>query len=129
MAVVSSKWIEAISSLNELTQNKEITWEVARPLVVGIGLGSASAMYRARYKNRWFRLSVSNEPPTFGAVFGGQVTSPYLLEIVDEQGNSLFRIPESTGLKDLHQSIQFQLSGVDEILDSLLQERQKIRLK
>jgi hypothetical protein len=132
MANVESRWIEAISTLNELTQKKEIAWEIDRfSGLAGFGSPRPRA-YRAKYLDKWFRLVVTDEPQggigLFGIAAAGLV-GPYTLEIVDEVGNSLFRIPESSGLKDLYQSVQFQLSGVDEILNSLLRAKQGARLR
>jgi len=125
MQNVASKWLQAISVLIELTQQGRLKWQVEG---TGIGLAaeilrsSKAPSYRAKYQESWFRLTKKG-----GQEMGALTTilSPlgFTLEIIDEAGNSLFVIPETSGLQDLYQAVQYQLSGVDKVLNSLLQEK------
>jgi hypothetical protein len=81
---------------------------------LGAGVG-----YRAKYQDSWFRLANFGPRMTFGS----PPEPEFKLEIIDEEGNPLFVVPESSGLHDLYQAIQYQLSGVEKVLDSLLKEK------
>lgn len=117
----SSKWVEAVASLNELTQTKRLKWEVDPTTPLG---SPSPKIYRAKYMDRWIRLTAMAEQfAALGGFLGTIPSQQYILEITDDVGTSLFRVPESTGLKDLYQSVLSQLSGVDEILNSLIRER------
>jgi hypothetical protein len=129
MANPTAKWIEAISVLNDLTQSGELRWQVEnRTGIINTGIGgslgflqSPSAVYRARYMDKWFRMKKLDIPSVNPFSVGGGTN--YSLEIIDDGGNTLFQVPENTGLSDLFNSIQYQLSGVDELLNSLLSQR------
>jgi|SRR5882672_10203860 len=116
MPAPESRWIEAISVLNELTQQGRLKWTLLSPMAEKKTVSSffTSTSYGVAYQDKWFRLSRTETP--FGSV------PTYTLEIVTPKGEPLFKIPETSGLSDLLQSVQFQLSGVDSLLDSLLKE-------
>ena len=132
MAALTSKWISAISTLNELTQSNRLKWQVepvtaagsARHRVV-FGVSRPTAAYQAKYKDKWFRLTHTQSQGFPTSVTFGEAT--FVLEIVDDAGNTLFTVPETTGLSDLLQSVQYQLSGVDKLLDDLISEGKTLK--
>jgi len=114
MANTATKWIEAISVLTELTQQGRLKWQVDAP---GLGLIASTlrgttpqqSAYKAKYLDNWFRLT---RRVTGQAAFTTILSSPpYSLDIIDESGAQLYAIPETTGLSDLYQAVQYQLSG------------------
>jgi hypothetical protein len=120
MPNVPNKWLEAISVLIELTQQGQLKWELESRMALaprGIALGTVA--YRAKYEESWFRLTNLGRQVTFGSPAEPQ----FKLEIIDDAGNPLFLVPESSGLQDLYQAIQYQLSGVEKVLESLLKEK------
>lgn len=120
------RWIATISTLTELTQTGKLRWEIDNSplgggIISGVLSSTTTTAHKAPYMDKWFRLRQEKAPHT---LLGGPPPK-YSLEILDFQGNVLFRVPETTGLQDLMESIQYQSSGVDSLIDSLLAERKR----
>ena len=122
MPSLPSKWIEAILALVSLTKRKQLKWledptAVARASTPGpsphIRLGPPLTAFKADYKDKSFRL-IQN---AFGLADGN-----FTVEITDVQGHTLFVVPESQGLNELFQSVQYQRAGIDELIESLLHD-------
>jgi len=121
MANPESKWLKAISVLNALTQKGDLRWQMESPkgiLAKAMVDAEGGQTFKAQYADKWIRLrQKTRSQQGFFAVEEGPS-----LEIIDESGNTLYKIPETTGLNDLYQSVQYQLSGVDNLLNSLLND-------
>ena len=113
MANQSSTWLKAISNLNALTQKGALTWQAEIPLAPG-----DVEAFTTEYGGKRIRLR-SRATKTQG-FFTVEVAAS--LEVIDENGKVLYRVPETTGLNDLHQSVKYQLAGVDTLLNSLLKD-------
>lgn len=133
-----TKWIEAVTKINELTQTGQLKWEARKntqqPIKIVGGLIGHSGTFEpvgtafvALYKDKVLRISKSRfkKSDDFG-LSGGLLDAyyssneKYLLEILDSNENELLKVPVEVGLNDLYQSIQYQIADVDGILNSLL---------
>ncbi len=133
MTSPSSRWIEAISVLNEMTQTRRLNWEPlseSSPILSfsGDGLSSTAShhAFRTRYENKWLRIRKARQSLATLALGGGM----YTLEILDDAGRPIFIVPEATGLDDLFRSIEYQYqvtSGANALLESLLKEKQTLK--
>lgn len=141
------KWIEAISTLNELTQIGQLTWTIdsrsgpsPRPPSSG-GLARAAGLeasqytllgvpYLANYGGKTLRLSRFVAPDKgVGLLAIGGGANVYVLDILNNDGIEIYRVPASSGLNDLFRSIEHQASGVDELLSDLLAQGQRLKQK
>jgi hypothetical protein len=119
MSAAPSKWLQVISTLNALTQGGKLRWQ-AEPQPAADPTRNrtnffvlSKKSYKAQYKDKWFRVTSAQTLTAQPA---------YVLEVVNEIGESVFTVPETNGVKDLIQSVEYQISGVDALIDSLLQE-------
>lgn len=125
MATNQNKWVELVSKLNEQTQDGIIAWvpdgATSDPM---IRYSHVIEAYKASYKDKGFRLiKISPQTLRFGGVFEPQVKSTFQLEIIDQDGKTLWKVPEVVGLKDLFESIKYQLSNVKQLIDDFLTDK------
>jgi len=103
MTTESEKLIEAIVRLIKGTQEGEITWvvEKQRPRME----------YETNYKGRRLRLYESaHDLPD--------------LEIIDDNGFTLWTFPRVSGLDDLLSSVRYETTGVKNFLDEIIDDDQ-----
>ncbi|MGP1716570.1 MAG: hypothetical protein ACTS9Y_05265 [Methylophilus sp.] len=139
----SNKWIEVISAINEKTQLGKIKWQSRpNPITAGVanisldsGLGLATlamnsgveykpvgAAFLAAYANKYFRVYKYSRVSKGSGFFALSNGTYYRLEVLDSEENVVLEIPETTGLSDLYQSIQYQVTGVDDLIKSILED-------
>jgi hypothetical protein len=130
----SNQWIEAISILNDLTQVGKVTWRVSSttyvspPRLGGLSLLGTPVKYvchgafEAAYNGKTFRLTKFNNPAATLLTGDGDNAYLYVLDLLSD-GVEMYRVPVAAGLNDLYRSIQHQVAGVDDVLQSLLGER------
>jgi len=108
------KWVQLVSKLNELTQEKKLIWQ--GPEAGRFTSGRTFRDFYAKYKDKGFRIRDSQ---------------PYAsrprkvsLDIVDgvDAENILFTIPDVVGIADLCDSIIYQRAGIKDLLDDLMKE-------
>jgi len=140
MKLSNTKWIEAISTLNELTQTHRLKWSVSKTAAIGSRYGGGlmsiggvtesepvGASFIAPYQDKFLRLTKFQVTSSGGGSTAGLLGIAgnyidYRLDILDSAGTELFSVPETSGLADLYKSIQYQVTDVDGLLNSLLKE-------
>lgn len=132
--MAQNKWIEAISALNEMTQVGELRWSTTtNPVksIKGAGLLASlslrepiGAAFVATYEGKVLRLYSYKHSSSNALSMGAG--PQYTLEILDDATKDvLVTVPETGGLKDLYQSIHYQISDVDTLLTSLINRGSK----
>lgn len=111
MATEIDRLIDAIVTLIRGTQEGKITWLVKKltpalsPADPKIGVETA---FETQYRGRRLRLY---EPP---------YSSLPNLEIIDENGTTLWTFPPVSGLDDLLSSVRYQTADVKKFLDDII---------
>jgi|SRR5215213_5125991 hypothetical protein len=137
MAEEKNKWIDAITKLTKLTQEGKLKWSSASStdVLVSDDVQQVEAVFTATHKDKRLRLYKKRfkveEPsnPWFGATsILSHRKYPYwtaqiYLELVDTHGHSLWTFPEVSALSDLLTSVKYQVSGVKDFLNDLLEEQ------
>lgn len=103
MTTANDKLIDAIVKLIKGTQEGKITWAVEKltPKIV----------YVTEYKGRGLRLyELAYDSPN--------------LEIIDDNGTTLWTFPPVSGLDDLLSSVRYQTAGVKSFLDEIIDDDQ-----
>lgn len=101
MATETEKLIDAIVRLIKGTQEGKITWCVEGP--------SKTVRYIADYKGRRLRLyEILHSYPD--------------LEIIDDNGTTLWTFPQVSGLNDLLSSVRYQTADVKSLLDDIIED-------
>lgn len=139
----SDRELEAILNLVRLTQNGDVKWHTAKPwgdLAENESTKYINVMY-CEFKDKWLRLFVEkrriDKPSGLGMVAPNNSlakflnletsqTYPYwkekvVLEISNSNGQSLWSFPYKPAVKDLLDAAKYQVAGVRDVLDSLLQ--------
>jgi hypothetical protein len=118
--MADNQWIEFVSKINALTQDRKIEWSMAPSppdLSPNILVPSPDSVYLANFMGKKLRLY--EKPPIFRE-FKMKNPDGYILEILDSDGSVAWTVPTSRGLEDLYDSVKFQLSGVDKFLKEVL---------
>lgn len=135
----ASQWIEAISTLNELTQTGQLTWEVSYtnplpPSAPRTGLIASSlapsppytlagAPFETTYETKKIRISRFSGRSSGQGLLSVSQEFIYALDILSATGLEVFRVPATSGLNDLFRSVEHQASGVEGLLSSLLSHK------
>jgi hypothetical protein len=124
----ADQWIDAVAKLIELTQNGEMQWRVGGRRTPSSGEPTTPAYY-ANYGKHTYMLEerfVKAPRPTgmdqFLRAFGSGAQKDRYdvnLDLVDENGLSLYRVPNISPVSDLFDIVQKQTAG-DEALNELL---------
>jgi hypothetical protein len=112
MTTPNDKLIDAIVSLNRGTQEGRITWAVKKPtptLSLTDPQIAVQAVYETEHGGRKLRL------------YEAPYNSPNL-EIIDDDGTSLWTFPPVSGLDDLLSSVRYETAGVKKFLDGIIAE-------
>lgn len=129
--------LEAILNLVKLTQDGAVKWHAAKSwgdLVQDETTKYSNVMY-CEFKDKWLRLFIEkrrvDKPSSVLAAMisssiAGSQNYPYwtekvVLEISNSNGQSLWRFPNKPATKDLLDAAKYQVAGVKDVLDSLLQ--------
>ncbi len=115
-----------IFKLNKDTKENKIKWRIgtfAKPAL----LGSEELLDAVYYtdvlekKIRLFRLKVKHymDEDYYDWI------EDFRLEIIDENGNSLYKFPEDIAISDLYATVQFKTSNVSDFFNDFLSEENK----
>lgn len=125
MTVSDEDVVTAISRINELTRDQMIKWHPSEKIRLGDSIGYG---YQAAYDGRMLRI-VEYSPPRVRGFFQGTSSHDRLpgatarkevaLEIVDEDGQTLFEFPKVQGVIDLFDTVKLQLLDVEGFIKSL----------
>ena len=132
MAEDKDKFVDVVTKLIELTQKNKIKWqsrdssEVTKKYpnyrIEGLFTtnykGKLLQLFQYRYKKPQDPFSVA-----FAAFSKEEWVTSVKLEIIDDYGNGLWQFPSINALSDLFSSVQYQLAGVKELIDNLLDEK------
>ncbi|MCI5137369.1 MAG: hypothetical protein D3922_02890 [Candidatus Electrothrix sp. AR1] len=130
--------IEAMAKLISLTRDGKLEWSSVSP---GMVKGQQdddiiNSVFTTQYKDKFLRLyhrKYQNIPYSTAAVsgfFGAAVAASIkkkwynevVLELISEQGDSLWVFPKENILQDLLKAIKYKASGANDLIKSLLQE-------
>lgn len=111
-----------IVKLNKLTQAGEITWE-ARDDHFRLGTHEEflDKIYYCTYKTKNFRVynyryRYYTDEETYHWI------SRHRLELIDGMGETDYVFPEERAVSNLYDSVRYQVAGVDDIIDDLLED-------
>lgn len=120
MEIDNEKWTRVVAKLIVDTRNRNIRWKLFATSAPASTQNSLAAMmarpvtvYLAEFNEQAFRLEVQQ----VNTMFSEKPNSPtYKLSIAKSDGIILRIIPITSGLPDLAQAIDDQLSQVDEFV-------------
>lgn len=122
------QWIDAVTKLIELTQNGDLRWRVGGRRTPGRGEPTTPPYY-ANYKKHTYKLEerlVKTPRPTgmdqFLRAFSSAAQKDrYVvsLDLVDDNGLSLYPVPDVSPIGDLLDVVQKQTAGDDALRDLL----------
>jgi hypothetical protein len=130
----TERWTEAVGRMIELTQSGELEWNAGGEYGPGRG-DPITPPYLAEYKGtlyrlqgRWVKVEDAGTPLsrtlrnfTVHAVTPPRDGESVRLEIIDEQGHSLYPIPVASSVRrDLLRTVQRQTANPERALQDLL---------
>ncbi len=112
----SQKYIDVIVKLNRLTKEGKLSW--IRETLISPRM---TETYKTRYQDKYFLIY---QPP-YVQVPSSEIVTLYssskaILEIVDEENNTIFTFPRLTVINDLFDAIITMNEEVDSYLDDFL---------
>ncbi len=109
---------KALAKLNELTQRGLLKWEIVTPPdtrgssdVVEIAYGTEFEGQRLRIFSRRSKIALDEDRFDW--------SERPVLQIVDGGGRPLYEFPTVAGVSDLLESVQYQVSGVGQLIEKL----------
>jgi hypothetical protein len=136
MSEKQNKWVEAITKLIKYTQEGKIKWlPGSHDKEIGRDDLRMESVFITKYKDstlRLYKYSFKVEEPglldSFSTVFSiKKLTYPYwtssiALEFIGENGKNLWTFPSNNALNDLLEAVRYQVAGVDDFLNDILQD-------
>ena len=130
------KWEEVLAKLIQLTQEKKLKWESLTEypsmklsdddkittVFTTYYKGKRLWIYRRRYKARFLKFGTTSWLPKPDDYEIRWTTNVYL-EIIDDKYNPVWAFPSEDMLNDLLTTIQYQVSGVGDFMDEILDEK------
>ena len=123
MEIDNEKWTRVVAKLIVDTRNRSIRWkifDISAPTSTENSLAALMARsvtnYLAEFNGQAFRLEVHQ----INAFSIGKPATTYKLSIANSNGVILRLIPITSGLADLAQAVDDQLSQVDEFVTRYL---------
>ena len=128
MAKASLEWIDVVSRFIELTQDGELVWEAGQPFK-SIGQDNSErieSVFTSNYKGKKLRIYKrtyqSYQIPSNLGPKGGYITDEVVLEIIADNGLTLWTFPKVHIIRDLLKAVQYEVAGVEELLDQILKD-------
>jgi hypothetical protein len=138
MEDLNDRELEAILKLIKLTQEGVLKWSVAQPngdLIANETTRYSNVMtcyYNEKLLRIYFESKQKDAPSPLekmisSGILGKVDTFPQwvkspVLEISNEQGQSLWRFPYKSATQDLINSAKYQVAGVKDLLDNILSD-------
>ena len=126
------QWIEVVGELIKLTLKNQLVWKVGEPLR-SIGKESderiESVFYttyqgkKLRLYKRIYKAYRHRDEVTYAPIYEPFLVSEVVLEIVDDNGLTLWRFPTLDITLDLLSSVQYRVSGAQELLEHVLKRK------
>lgn len=128
-----SKTSEAVYKLNKITAENILRWErsdiidILKTKTTDVILGVYTTNYKNKklriYKKRYEVLKHSLLSLTGSIGPTKEYETVVILELIDNDGNSLYSIDASNeALDDLYESVRYQSSGAKDLIDDLLKD-------
>lgn len=129
--------IDAMGKLLLLTQKGAIEWKSVSPSSVkGAGLEDiVTSSFVCKYQDKFLRIyrrkyKGPSSLSFLGGIWGNTEKqselrwySEVVLELIDENGSSLWQFPKGEILRDLLEAIKYKASGAHDLINSLLNEK------
>ena len=140
MSKKKDKNIEALAKIISLTRDDKLKWKsVNSKIVQGQYLSDIiSSVFVTQYQEKILRIyqrkyESSSRDISRGAISVGAMLSAsfepklrwhqeIILELINNEGNSLWIFPREAILNDLLVAVQYKVSGADDLINSLLEE-------
>ena len=133
-----NRWVDAITSMIELTQDGMLRWTVVSNASTHYGDEERiTPVFQTTYNDKALRLYKVRRPTNYSNALIGLYsisgTEPprwitrVVLEFVDSEGRALWTFPEVEALSDLLTSVQYQVTGVSDFLDTIINEARKVK--
>lgn len=123
-----SDWVRAVASLIRLTEEGKIKWKSAQA-PQSLKEQQVHVVFMAEYDEKRLRLYVATEKienpyPINVGVF--KTAYPYwtrdvILELGDKREAGWYTLPETEAAKELLESVEYQVYGVDDFLSKILE--------
>jgi hypothetical protein len=131
------KWLEAVIQMTKLTNDGIMLWQKVPLASVSLEQSAddrVEGIYRSEYKGNIYRLhkKVVRKVPNplswyvrTGTIFGSEPDRDFreavILELIDDEGASLWTFPHVAGLRDLYTAAQRQVANPENVLTSLFE--------
>jgi hypothetical protein len=129
--MAENKWLNAISKLVELTQDGKLEWKFSAPsegLERSFPNDRIAGVFTTKYKGRNLRLyerhfQLSSYQYLDDRIIGGEWGSEITLEMYDVFSDApLWAFPYADILRDLLSAVQYQVAGVKDFVNEILEE-------
>ena len=128
-----SRWVDAITSMIELSQDGKIVWTVDTSAKTSYEKERTTSVFQTKYNDQALRLYQIRVPTNINSITSALVYqvqgidppkwfTKVILEFVDNEGRTLWAFPDVDALSDLLTSVQFQVAGVKGFLDTIIGE-------
>lgn len=112
------KFTKAVARLIELTQKGDIRWERGDPPDFTASGDYAEVVFRAEYDGERLRVFRRRSKVALDEERFDWVETP-VLQVLDEDGKSLYQFPHMPALYDLIESVEYQVAGVGPLIEKL----------
>lgn len=129
MATWNEQWIDIVGKLIELTQEAKLVWEVGTPLhsIGGERDERIESVFTTTYKGKKLRLYKrtykayrDKHKITGHPLYDSYLASDAVLEIVHDNGMTLWTFPKLDITEHLLSSIQYRVAGIKEWIAEIL---------
>lgn len=131
--------IEAIAKLLVFTQQGVIKWDFLDPGLIQKNMadGLISSAYKCSYNEKFLRIYLKKYKATNAIDFFNSSylqnlgvkdsvepgwVSEVVLELTDQNGNSMWQFPNEKMLRDLLEAIKYKSSGAQDLIQSLISD-------
>lgn len=136
MSETGDQNIDAIGKLIQLTQKEHVEWNSVDPDVVQSQIPEdiVSSVFICDYKGKLLRIyyrRYKGYPGLAYSIFHGNEKSSkekkwfseVVLELIDDNGNSVWQFPKERIMNDLLDAVKYKASGASDVIQSLLNEK------
>lgn len=120
-SLVDDDWVRAVARLIRLTEEGKLRWTSAQaPRSLQEQL--VDVVFSAEYEGKRLRLHKEPKrinPPAYGAQYPYWIEE-VVLELGDQAEEGWYTIPETEAAKELLESVEYQVYGVDDFLSKVL---------
>lgn len=120
-----NKLLDTLTRMIELTQQGRLRWDFHPEIPTHRIVNPISAVFYATYNQkvlRLYQMVVGVDPRAVYNVEIPEDDKRIVLEFIDWNGDTLWSFPQVAALNDLFAAAQYQVAGVSEFMDSLMDE-------